>query len=161
LQWKLLLWIPLVASLTACNSNNDTADRKGEKLPASLVDNPYSANGTDTAMANKLAVLTLTDTVHNFGPLREGEVANYDFAFTNTGKSPLLITSAQGSCGCTIADWPHDPIPPGQGGVMKVQFNTADKFGHQEKSVNVTTNARRGNYMLYITADIEKSKDTQ
>ena len=160
MQWKQLIWIPLIASLAACNSNdNDAADRKNEKLPASLVNNPYSANGTDTAMANGLSELSLVDTIHNFGALHEGEVANYEFAFTNTGKSPLLITGAQGSCGCTVAQWPHDPIAPGKGGVMKVQFNTADKYGHQEKSVSVTTNARRGNYMLYITADIEKSKD--
>ncbi|MEZ5067478.1 MAG: DUF1573 domain-containing protein [Bacteroidia bacterium] len=29
-------------------------------------------------------------------------------------KEPLIITSAQGSCGCTVPEWPKEPIKKGE-----------------------------------------------
>lgn len=156
---KRLLIISLLA-LGACNSNT-AEDKKNEdpnKLPTAVVSNPHTAEGMDTVAAAMKPVMSFKDTVHDFGSLHEGETVVYDFPFTNTGKTPLLISSAQGSCGCTIPDYPHDPIAPGASGVMKVSFNSAGKAGHQEKSVSIRTNSLSGNEMLYIKADVEKKK---
>lgn len=145
-------------SLASCKSENG---KNGESttLPTSLVTNPVTANGIDTVTAATRPDMVFTDTVHDFGLLHEKETATYDFAFTNPGKSPLVITSANGSCGCTVADFPKEPIPAGKGGVIKVSFNTTGKKGHQDKTVYVNTNTTRGIHMLYIKAEVKESND--
>ena len=50
---------------------------------------------------------------YNFGTIKQGEHVTYDFSFENTGKEPLIISSAQGSCGCTVPQWPKEPITKG------------------------------------------------
>jgi len=53
-----------------------------------------------------------------------------EFKFTNTGKTPLTITSVTGECVCTATTiygkpgWPQEPILPGKGGVIKVKYDT-------------------------------------
>src|SRR5438067_613443 len=61
---------------------------------------------------------------YNFGTIKQGESVNYDFDFSNTGKDPLIITEAHGSCGCTVPQWPKDPIKKGEKGQIKVTFNS-------------------------------------
>src|ERR1044072_2795061 len=38
----------------------------------------------------------------NFGTVVERTIVERDYVFTNTGKKPLVITSAAGSCHCTV-----------------------------------------------------------
>ena len=45
-----------------------------------------------------------------------------EFRFTNTGKEPLIIEKAKGSCGCTVPNWPKDPIAPGESAVIKINY---------------------------------------
>src|SRR3954469_8905125 len=53
-----------------------------------------------------------------------------EFKFTNTGKTPLTITSVSGECGFTATTidgkpgWPTEPILPGKSGVIKVKYET-------------------------------------
>lgn len=155
---KRYLIIPVLALMTACNNSGTTkattTGTDSNKLSASVVNNPHTANGLDANVANSKPVLDFKDTLHDFGSIHVDEVVQYEFSFANTGKGPLIISNAQASCGCTVADYPHDPILPGQSGVMKVTFSSAGKSGHQEKSVAVHTNTVRGIHMLYIQADI-------
>jgi len=143
--------------LVACNNN--TGDNKDGKLSASLVNNPHTASGIDNASAALKPTMDFKDTLHEFGTMHAGEAVSYEFSFTNNGKSPLIITSASGSCGCTVPDYPHDPVAPGKSAVMKVTFNSTGKSGHQEKSVTINTNTLRSVHMLYIKADVAASKD--
>ena len=145
-------------ALAACGNNKQqpAADPKGQ-LPVSLVSNPHTANGMDNVAADQMPTLVFSgDTVHNFGLMHEGEMVEYEFPFTNTGKTPLLITSAAGSCGCTVPSYPHDPIAPGKGGIIKVSFNSSGKIGHQEKSVAIHANTVKNIHMLYIQAEVAK-----
>jgi hypothetical protein len=153
---KRYLLISLLA-LGACNSNNTAGNSEG-KLPASLVNNPHSANGLDTVAAGMKPTMDFKDTLHDFGQIHEGEQVEYDFPFTNNGKTPLIITSANGSCGCTVPDYPHDPIQPGKTEVLKVKFNSAGKSGHQEKSVTIHANTLRNVHMLFIKSEVLDKK---
>lgn len=63
-----------------------------------------------------------------------------EFAFTNTGDAPLLISSARGSCGCTVPSFPREPIAPGSSNVIKVKYDT-NRVGAFTKYVTLTTNA--------------------
>jgi uncharacterized protein DUF1573 len=152
-----LLFISLLA-IAACKNTNETKTNDPNKLPASLVSNPHTAGGVDNVAAELKPVMSFKDTLHEFGTIHEAEVVEYDFSFTNTGKTPLVITSATGSCGCTVPSYPHDPVAPGASAIMKVTFNSAGKSGHQEKSVAIRTNTLRATEMLYIKADIAKKE---
>ena len=149
---KRLLIISLVALAACNNSNKNTAP--ASQFPVSMVNNPNTASGVDTVAAARKPTMDFTDTLHDFGMIHEKEVVEYDFSFVNNGKTPLLINSAVGSCGCTVPSYPHDPVPPGQKAIMKVTFNSAGKKGHQEKTVTIHTNTIRGIQMLFIKADI-------
>ncbi|WP_276134079.1 DUF1573 domain-containing protein [Polluticoccus soli] len=155
MKGRFLIAIALMA-LVSCKNEAPKEDNK-DLLPTDLVSNPRSAEGTDTAAFNALPTMDFKDTLHDFGLMREGETSSYGFEFTNNGKKPLLISGATGSCGCTVADYPREPIQPGQTGTMKVMFNSTDKIGHQEKSVNISTNSKRGTHMLYIKADVKEN----
>ena len=151
---KHYLVLSLLAFAACKNAATPPADE--HKLPTSLVSNPHTANGLDNTAANMKPTMEFKDTLYNFGTIHQDEVVMHEFSFTNTGKSPLIINSAAGSCGCTVPDWPHEPIPPGQAAIIKVTFNTAGKSGHQEKSVSLQTNTLRSVHMLYIQAEVNK-----
>lgn len=83
-------------------------------------------------------VMTFDALEYNFGSIKQGEVVTREFRFRNTGKEPLLINGAQGSCGCTVPEYPKEPIKPNESGVIKVTFNSAGKMGVQDKTVVIT-----------------------
>ncbi|MGO4288081.1 DUF1573 domain-containing protein [Chitinophaga sp. RAB17] len=90
------------------------------------------------------SALTFEEKVHNFGEIAAGEKVEYSFKFTNTGTSPLLIEDAISSCGCTVPEWPKEPIKPGQSGYMKVIFDSHGKSGYTEKEISVKINNKDG-----------------
>ena len=104
-------------------------------------------------------VLTFEKTTHEFGDVKEngGPIA-YDFKFKNVGKTPLIISDAQASCGCTVPEKPDQPIAPGEEGVIKVVFNSEGKFGKQDKVITITSNANPSTTELHIVGEIEESK---
>jgi len=102
----------------------------------------------------KLTGIQFDRTVHNFGRINEGQLVRTIFKFTNTGKLALLITHAEGSCGCTVPQWPHNPIKPGESGEIAVQFDSHDKKGEVEKTVTVSSNTRPANTVLTIKSTV-------
>jgi hypothetical protein len=157
---KKIIFAISMLSLAACGSNESAPITAEDStlLSTDLVSNPVSATGDNTAALGEMSTMDFKDSVHNFGNLKEGEVGTYDFEFANNGKKPLIIASATGSCGCTVPEYPHEPIAPGKAGVIKVKFDTQGKIGHQEKSVTINTNSGKGMHMLYIKAEVEERK---
>ncbi len=88
-------------------------------------------------------VITFAETEINFGSIVYGTEAIRVFTFTNTGKTPLIITSIKGQCGCTTLPegWPKDPIPPGGTASFKVKYDTTNRPGMFDKKITVTSNA--------------------
>ena len=62
--------------------------------------------------------------VHDYGTIKQGADGTCEFKFKNTGKEPLIISNAKGSCGCTVPTYPKEPIMKGQTGVIKVHYDT-------------------------------------
>lgn len=102
--------------------------------------------------------ITFNKTRHDFGTINQGDKVSYVFTFTNTGENDLLINRANGSCGCTVPEFPKEPIPPGKTGSMKVSFNSAGKTGPQHKTVTVFANVPNGTVVLDIEANIIAKK---
>ena len=92
---------------------------------------------------------------YNFGTIKQGESTTHIFTFTNTGKEPLIITNASGSCGCTVPDWPKEPIKKGEKGSVKVTFNSAGKMGMQDKTVTIQSNAKTNPKVIHIKGNVE------
>jgi hypothetical protein len=152
---KLLVSLSIPSLLfMACEERHEPVNKN--LLPTDLVTNPRTAAGTDSAALSSLPKIVFKDTVHDFGTIKQGEVITVEYDFTNAGKTPLIISNAAGSCGCTVADFPREPLAPGKSASVKVQFSSAGKEGHQEKSVTLTTNSDRGTHFLYIKGEVKK-----
>jgi hypothetical protein len=104
----------------------------------------------------KYPVMTFSSNEHDFGSIQADSKVNYSFTFKNTGQADLIISRAFGSCGCTIPEYPKDPIKPGESGKIDVSFNSANKHGNQQKSVTIYTNTKAGAESLYISASIKE-----
>ena len=99
-------------------------------------------------------VITFSRTEHDFGTINEGDIVETIFDFTNTGKSELIITNATATCGCTVPEWPKEPISVGGTGQIKVKFNSSGKPNKQSKTVTLTTNTFKGKETVVIKTQV-------
>lgn len=91
----------------------------------------------------------------NFGTIKQGEKVKNVFVFTNTSDHPLIIANAKGSCGCTVPEWPKEPIMPGESSHFLVVFDSKGKKGKQSKKVTITANTAQPNTFLNIKGNVE------
>jgi|SRR5450631_4867712 len=104
-------------------------------------------NKADAMVSNTTAQFTdsttvqLIDSAYNFGNVTDGDKVEYSYRFRNTGKNPLIVSSAVASCGCTVPEKPEEPIKPGETGFLKVVFNSKGRVGPVHKTITVTSNA--------------------
>jgi len=112
-------------------------------------------NETDNAVITNpnAAVMTFDDDVIDYGTIEQGADGVREFKFKNTGKEPLIISNATGSCGCTVPTWSKEPILPGKTGVISVKYDTK-RLGAINKSVTVTSNATEATKVLRIKGNI-------
>jgi hypothetical protein len=99
------------------------------------------------------AVLTMKSDTIDYGTIAHNADGYRYFKFTNTGREPLIIKEAHGSCGCTVPTPPKEPIQPGQASEIKVHYAT-DRVGRFVKTVTVTSNANPGTKVLYIMGNV-------
>jgi hypothetical protein len=92
---------------------------------------------------------------YDWGTVKQGDAVNHTYKFTNTGKTPLVITNAKASCGCTVPNWTKDPVAPGKTGEIKVKFDSAGKSGQVTKTITVTANTEPENTVLSILGKID------
>lgn len=105
--------------------------------------------------ARSKTTITFDKTEHNFGQMKQGDQVECVFKVTNTGNEPLIIEEAHGSCGCTVPDYPKEPIPGGQTRDIKVKFNSTGKKGSQTKTVTLTANTEPLQSVLTIKAEVD------
>ena len=100
--------------------------------------------------------ITFEKTTHNFGSFPESSPkVTCVFKFKNSGDGPLVIHQAIASCGCTVPQYPKEPIKPGESGQITVTYNGAGKFpGHFKKSITIRTNGKNEMTRLYIEGDM-------
>jgi len=117
--------------------------------------------GAAFAWAQEKPGLQFEKTQHDFGTIREeaGPVS-YEFVFTNTGKTPLVISNVRPSCGCTTPGWSKEPIAPGETGTITAQYNPNNRPGTFRKSITVTSNAEPSTSVLYIQGVVQPKPKT-
>ena len=141
---KILILAVAVSSLMMTSCKNADA---ATKIKA---DNLETAKSRDVEIKNGAAIVSFDKSVHDFGTVLEGEVVETTFQVTNSGKTDLIITDAQVTCGCTVPVWPKAPIKPGQTEDIKVKFNTNGKQNRQSKNITLITNTESGREMLTL-----------
>lgn len=93
---------------------------------------------------------------HSFGNIKQDSENKHVFKFTNTGTEPLIIETANGSCGCTVPNYPKAPIPPGGTGEIEVEYKPGKQENAQTKTVTVIANTEPKETTLRITANVQK-----
>ena len=126
-------------------------EKSGGNLSTDLVTSPKSATQT----SNKQAAIKFEKEEHDFGTLLQGEVVSYSFHFTNTGNMPLIISEVGSSCGCTVGDYPREPIAPGKTGDIKVTYNSAGHHGFQSRFLTVMSNTNPAKTTLRIKGTVQ------
>ena len=145
-----LFFIAIVAVIMACNQGDskkvDTASKPSIDLADPITD---SSNFTS---------IQWLDSVHQeLGKIKEGQTPEITWKFKNVGDKPLIIINAQGTCGCTVAEKPEQPIAPGEEGVIKAKFSSEGRVGPNDKQVIVMTNTK-GATTHYLNFKVEVEK---
>lgn len=119
-------------------------------LPAALCFGQQPAGTVTTAPDDpNLPIMNFETKEHDFGTFEQDGNGTFLFLFTNTGKEPLVIKEAHGSCGCTVPQWPQHPVAPGQKDTIKVTYDT-HRVGMFVKTVTITSNAKESPDILTI-----------
>jgi hypothetical protein len=101
--------------------------------------------------------IALKETIYDFGTIPQGKPVYHSFEIFNTGKTPMVISNVQTSCGCTTPEWTKEPIAPGSSKIIKVGYNAAAE-GHFEKFITITYNQNL-NKQVKITGTVWKSPE--
>ncbi len=146
--YKLCIVLLLLPALWSCEENAD--DRR---IGTDTVDIPYSADGKNDAY--KLPVMTFEKGEVDAGRILQGDTVNYVYAFTNTGKAPLVISDISASCGCTVPrSYPRGKVMPGESGEIKVTYNSDAKWGDQVSVIAITANTQPNRTELILRAHV-------
>jgi hypothetical protein len=129
--------------------------------PATKVE-PSAANATPAppvVAGGKTTSVKFDELSYDWGTIAEGEKMTHVFKFKNTGTNDMIISDAHGSCGCTVPEWPKEPIKPGKSSQIKVIFDSKGKAGDQNKSVTITANTEPSNVALMIKGKVTPKEE--
>ncbi|MBK8406020.1 MAG: DUF1573 domain-containing protein [Saprospiraceae bacterium] len=166
-----LAFFAILLSVVSCK--NDSANNQSataDPAAAGTVANPGdvanpAGEATPAAPTGPTTTVEYETMVYDFGEVKEGEHVKYAFKFKNTGSEPLVISDAKGSCGCTVPDWPREPIAPGASAEIKVDFDSkgkgSDDGSKQTKRVTVTGNTNPAQTYLTISGVVKKDPNAK
>ncbi|MDG1375374.1 MAG: DUF1573 domain-containing protein [Flavobacteriaceae bacterium] len=143
---KLILSLTLVSLVvfTSCKENAK------EKINQENVEKAAERDAQAIVFPN----ITFDKTEHDFGQIMNGTPVETVFSYTNSGKSPLVVTDIKSTCGCTVPQgWNREPLMPGASSQFSVKFNGkgANKVS---KTITMTTNTEKGKEQVRISAFI-------
>ena len=137
--------------LVSCGDMAKKVDNK-ELLSTDLVRNSKTAQVDVKELG--MPAFTFKKEEHDFGILIDGEKVTYSFQFTNSGDAPLIISNAKGSCGCTVPNYPKEPIAPGATASIDVTFDSKGRTGKQSKAVTITANTNPNRKVIRIHSEV-------
>ncbi len=106
----------------------------------------------------KYPILSFKTKVIDYGTIVQNSNGTRYFEITNTGSAPLIITSTQSSCGCSVPTPPKEPIMPNQKAKIKVTYDT-NRLGTFSKSVTIFSNAKRQKTIVFIQGKVLSKKE--
>ena len=121
----------------------------------SFAQGPTQNNSNELEEKGPLPVMSFEEVEVNYGTIEQNSDPYRTFVFTNTGKAPLVIKSARGSCGCTVPEYSKEPVMPGAKSEIKVRYDTK-RIGRFTKTITLTTNADPSQVILRIKGEVKK-----
>ncbi len=151
----------IISFLLFFSCQNEGSDRSMEEIKdpsgtySDLIRMPISSDGTiDTV---NIAKFEFDEKIKTFNDINEGEKVEVEYKFRNVGKSPLLITSAKSTCGCTVPEFPKEPIAPGDSSSIKVKFDSENRPGFQTKPITILANTFPNKTELTLEGQVNES----
>tara|TARA_B100000524_G_scaffold7069_1_gene4497 strand:- start:280 stop:756 length:477 start_codon:yes stop_codon:yes gene_type:complete len=147
---SLILFALVMLPLNSCKENAT------EKINQ---DNVEKAAKRD-AQTIVFPTINFDKTLHDFGEIQNGTPVETVFSYTNSGRSPLVVTDIKSTCGCTVPQgWSKEPLMPGESSQFSVKFNGkgANKVS---KTITLTTNTEKGQEQVRITAFVKPDPNT-
>ena len=142
-----------VSMLLATISCNDAGSAKITEEDMKMIE-------VEKELATKLPKVEFDKMEHDFGMIEANAKVETEFIVKNVGEADLLISNATATCGCTVPDYPKQPLKPGESAPIKVTFDPAGKSGIQSKTVTLTTNTEKGTETFTIKADVKAGEGT-
>ena len=138
----------VINQVTGANMDESIQDEKGQ------VFTPVNEEDTTVKRTEAKTRITYTKNEADLGEVVEGAKVKHAFEFQNTGNEPLFIYGAQGSCGCTVPNFPKEPIAPGQKGKIDIEFDSNGRTGSNTKTVSVQANTTPETTTLTFTVKV-------
>jgi hypothetical protein len=163
LSFLFLLFLTLSTAFTSCKDKEAETTEVTDAAPAGAdatasgltpTTPPAGAEATATPVpTGPTTSISFENPTYDWGKVNDGDKVTHVFKFTNTGENPLIISDAKGSCGCTVPEWPKEPIAPGKKGEIKVVFDSKGKGSKEGKmdSKKVTITANTDPVNTYLT----------
>ena len=148
----------IIMALIAIAACNQHTDKNISVIP--------EAPGAETAKSkesitdsSQFTSIQWIEPIKNVGQINEGQKVEIAFRFKNTGDKPLVIQSVQPGCGCTVADYPKQPIAAGEEAEIKASFDSKGRPGANKKDIFVIANTKGGqNHVLHFDVEVVKAK---
>jgi hypothetical protein len=144
---------------SAAASATDAATQNALAGPRVAPDPNKVTPDATSEKSGKTTTIKFDDATYDWGKMKEGDKMTHIFKFKNTGENDLIISDARGSCGCTVPEWPKEPIKAGKNGEIKVVFDSAHKNGPQSKTVTITANTEPSSVTLMIKGIVEAKEE--
>ncbi|PRD57265.1 DUF1573 domain-containing protein [Sphingobacterium gobiense] len=119
----------ICAALTTMVSCGNSANKDAETVDTTV---------NESAKGGKVE---FDESVFDFGEVKEGEIVEKIYTYTNTGTAPVILSQVSASCGCTTPSYTQTPVLPGKSGEVKVSFDSNGQVGKQQKIVTIVSNA--------------------
>ncbi|MFV0565498.1 MAG: DUF1573 domain-containing protein [Flavobacteriaceae bacterium] len=118
----------------------------------------YTANHAQEVQAESpvnpnAGILSFQTDEIDYGTIQQNADGERIFTFTNTGKSPIIISQVKTSCGCTVPAYDKTPVLPGQKSEIKVKYATS-RTGAFKKTITVVSNASETSKVLRIKGNV-------
>ena len=148
MRLKSILWsCTLLSFVVACNNATQSTDKGNDTVD--VVDSLHTAEGPH-------GKIEFAETAYDFGTVKEGDIVEHVFKFTNSGEAPVILSQVSASCGCTTPDYTKDPVLPGKEGEIKVSFDSKGQVGKQQKIVTISSNAENKVTTVQIKGTVEQ-----
>lgn len=142
----------LISLITFVSCQNDSTENTSGIKPLD-----ESASDSSLMDSSKFTTVQWIDSLVDFGTVKDGEKANINFRFKNTGDKPLIVQSVVAGCGCTVPEYTKEPVMPGGEGFIKAVFNSVGQPPTVHKSINVAMNTKgQQNYTISFIGEVKK-----
>jgi hypothetical protein len=154
-----IVFFTFAVLFTQCRTKEKPTEVTIEKFPQSSLDSTQkSEEQLEEERLKTITSIKFDKEVYDFGTCIEGDTVRKTIEFVNTGKLPLVIDQAYGSCGCTVPKYAKEPVQPGQKGKIDIEFNSDRRVGANTKSVMIQANTNPPITVVNFSINVKESK---